>query len=62
MKSTKVKEPRNTVLIRVEVGIRDAVKMMSQRLKIRMSRIVDVALTNYLKLIDRQNKSNKLPK
>lgn len=62
MKSTKVKEPRNTVLIRVAKSIRDEVKVMSQRLNIRMSRIVDAALTSYLKLVDKRNKSNQLPK
>ncbi len=57
----KVKEPRNTVLVRIDVGIRNEVKVLSQRLNIRMSRIVDSALTSYLKLVDRQSKSNHLP-
>lgn len=60
MKNTKTKEPRNTVLIRVEVGIRDEVKVLSQRLKIRMSRIVDSALIKYIKSLEiNRRKENK---
>lgn len=62
MENIKVKEPRDTVLIRIDRRIRDEVKEMSQRLNIRMSRIVDSALTSYLKLIDRRNKSDQFPK
>lgn len=61
MLKKKAKEPRNTVLVRIDVGIRNEVKVLSQRLNIRMSRIVDSALTSYLKLINRRNKSNQLP-
>jgi len=62
MLKKKAQEPRNTVLVRIDVGIRNEVKVLSQRLNIRMSKIVDSALTSYLKLVDRRSKSNQLPK
>jgi len=59
MKDTKTKEPRNTVLIRIDVVIRDKVKVLSQQLKIRMSRIVDSALIKYLKSFELKNRHKK---
>lgn len=56
MQNIKVKEPRNTVLVRIDVGIRNEVKEISQKLNIRMSRIVDSALIKYIKSFELVNR------
>ena len=59
MENKKVKEPRDTVLVRIDRKIRDKVKELSQELNKRMSRIVDSALIKYIKSFELINRHKK---